>query len=65
MKKAVRNLFNEANNNEEFKAEMKKIGEGDFARPSKFWDVELKAIFASVYMGWLMGRGEYKEENYD
>ena len=64
MERAVKRLFTEAKNNKTFRQALKDVGEIHY-KPSPFWDKETKVLYASIYMGWLVGRGQYKESNYD
>ena len=63
MKKSIKNLYKEAVNNELFKTEFKKA-DIEYEEPKFYSSDKLKIIFACIYMGWLIGRGEFNQYKY-
>jgi len=59
----VRILFNEAKTDMEFQTELRLAGEKKYS-PGIFWDDTDKALFATVYLGWLIGKKIYDPSKY-
>ena len=64
MTEPVKRLYNEAKVNVDFHEALKKVRE-DYYKPGLFWSEEEKILYASVYMGWLMGKDQYDRKNYE
>lgn len=60
----VKKLFTDAKNDKEFIQTLKDNGE-EYNTPQWYWDVKTEILFATVYYGYLMGKGKFKKENYD
>lgn len=60
----VKNLYEEARNNKEFQAELKIHEPLYYYKPTILWKEEEKILLATIYMGFLMAKGEYSENNY-
>ena len=65
MKPEVRRLYKEAKANKVFDREMLQKDPEGYYRPNMFSPTVAKCVYAAVYYGWLMARGEYKRENYE
>ena len=63
MKNIVKRLFNEAKDNLEFQNELMPH-EPKWHKPKWYWGDEKKVLYATVYMGWKIGKGTYNESNY-
>lgn len=61
MLKSVRTLFEEAQSNKEFELSMMNSGE---KTPKWWWSTTSKITYAAIYMGWLIGRGQYDRTKY-
>jgi len=64
MNAKTRKLYEEAKDNKQFQEDLK-LFEYKYHKPTMCWSMELKIIYASVYMGWLIGKGMYNENNYE
>jgi len=60
---AVKNLYDEAKENEEFKAQFR-AADKEYFSPGVFIGDVRKALFAMVYEGWLIAKGEFDESKY-
>lgn len=56
----VKNLLNAAKNDMLFQSELK-THEPDCYKVGFFWNESEKIMYASIYMGWLIGKGVYDE----
>ena len=63
MTSPVKKLYKEAKRDRTFIKELKDSGEKDY-QPSMFWDELTKIQFATVYMGYLVAKGKFKDSNY-
>jgi hypothetical protein len=63
MKPTVKKLYNEAKVNLDFQEELK-LYEPDNYKPKLWWDKHKKVLYACLYMGYLIGKGKYNENNY-
>ena len=63
MKPEVVKLLNAAKADMEFQEELKKH-EPNRYKLNWFSDLFDKSIYASLYMGWLIGKGRYDENDY-
>ena len=59
----VKRMYNEAKVNKSFQDDLKKH-EPDTYKPKLLWGDTEKVIYATIYMGWLIARGEYNENDY-
>ena len=64
MKKTARRMYEESRRNTLFRNELVESGEDDSPKELNY-DTNMRILFASIYMGWLLGRGEYKASNYN
>lgn len=60
MTRSVLNLFIDAMANREFEKDLI-IHEPNFKHPSLKWGNLEKITYATIYMGWLIGKGIYNE----
>jgi hypothetical protein len=58
--KIVQKLYKEAKANKEFKADMIKAGESEFAKPKFHGENLIKIMYVQMYVGWKIGRGIYE-----
>jgi len=68
MEPLVKNLYKAAKKNDEFNLAIRKVDTG-WKYPSFYQfshnDELLRIAMAAVYMGWLVGRDEYTESDYE
>lgn len=60
----LKRLYDEAKQNEAFKAEFK-AADKEYFSPGPFIGDIKKSLFAMVYEGWLIARGEFNESKYE
>jgi hypothetical protein len=60
MEKKVKKIINAAKNDKNFQFELKKHEPNNYKLDYFSNDTE-KIIYASIYMGWLIGKGVYDE----
>lgn len=63
MTPAVRRIYDEAKKNKEFQQALKDSGEKEY-QPRFMWGETEKAIYATIYMGYLVALNKYDESNY-
>lgn len=63
MESSVRKIYEESKCDLEFQLKLKESGE-DYHTPSFWWDEETKMLFATIYMGYLLALGKFKDSNY-
>lgn len=63
MSQYIDNLIKKAISDIDFQNELK-IHEPKNYKVSFFWGKEKKFIYASIYMGYLIAKGNYKESDY-
>ena len=59
----VKKLFSQAMADKEFQAELK-VHEPKHYKVGLFWTLTDKLTYASIYMGWLIAKGTYDENNF-
>ena len=64
MRPNVKRLYKEAVKNQEFNEDFKS-NDPEYIKPSFFTDKLIKLFYTSTYQGWLIGKGRYKESNYE
>ena len=57
-------MLKEAKANEEFNREAKEADPSGYYKPNFFAGEVEEIVYASVYYGWLIGKGRYKRSNY-
>ncbi len=57
------NLFNAAKSDKAFQDDLKKHEPKDY-KPGFFWSEAEKAMYASIYMGYLIAKGTYNDKDY-
>ena len=63
MKKSINKLFNEAKSDNTFRNKLVSCGE-EYHTPRFWWGGRLKALYAAIYMGYLVALGRFNEDNY-
>lgn len=64
MNQKVRKLLKAAKNDKNFQDELKIYEPKDY-KVDISWTNNEQILYASVYMGWLIGKGIYNEKNYE
>ena len=64
MTETVKKLFKKAKQDYLFINDLKKVQEEDYA-PKWWWGNMHKTAYASVYYGYLVGKGKYQESDYN
>lgn len=60
----LKNLWLQAKKDQKFQFDLKQSGEKMY-KPSAFWDDDSKLIFSYVYYGYLVGKGNFKREQFE
>ena len=60
---SVKNLYKEGKANKEFLNELL-AADPSARKPKWYWSDLDEALYATIYMGWLVAKGLYNEENY-
>ena len=63
MTEPVKNLYKEGKANKVFLNELL-AADPSARKPKWHWSDVEKALYAEIYMGWLIAKGLYNEENY-
>ena len=64
MDKKVKKLYKEALKNKQFNKEFKEQ-DSEYKKPNMFSESLFKHFYVAIYEGWLIGKGEFKEEEYE
>ena len=63
MTEPTKKLYNEAKNNKNFINDLILVGE-EHSVPLDSWDPKMKVLYASIYMGWKIAKGNYNVNDY-
>jgi len=63
MNENVKKLFIAASKDNDFQVELS-VHEKEYYKPSIFWDDKKRVIYATIYMGWLIGKRKYNESDF-
>lgn len=64
MQTIITKLHQEAIKNELFNMSLTQAGEASMDGVEMPEGSQLQAMYATIYLGWLIGRKEFKQENY-
>lgn len=63
MTEPTKKLYNEAKNNKNFINDLTLVEE-EHSIPLDSWDPKMKVLYASIYMGWKIAKGNYNVNDY-